>query len=59
MEVEDDGPGHGAGSGTAGGGLTGMRERVSAFGGELEFGPREPRGWRVSARLCLDPAAAS
>ena len=47
------------GPGAAGGGLTGMRERISAFGGELDFGPRQPRGWRVTARLAHDPAAAS
>lgn len=58
VEVEDDGSG-GAGPARApGGGLTGMRERVSAFGGELDCGPRHPRGWRVTARLRLDPAAA-
>jgi signal transduction histidine kinase len=32
-------------------GLMGMRERVVAFGGEVEAGPRQPRGWRVSAWL--------
>jgi hypothetical protein len=36
-----------------------MRESISAFGGELDFGPRDPRGWQVTARLELDPAAAS
>ncbi len=59
VDVEDDGPGLGAAAGAAGGGLTGMRERISAFGGDLDFGPRHPRGWRVSARLGLDPAAVS
>jgi signal transduction histidine kinase len=58
VQVEDDGAGRGAANG-AGGGLTGMRERVSAFGGDLEFGPRDPRGWRVTARLGFEPAAAS
>ena len=58
VEVQDDGSGRGAEPGTAGGGLTGMRERISAFGGELDFGPRQPRGWRVTARLDLDTAAA-
>jgi signal transduction histidine kinase len=72
VEVEDDGycgadgigasgggasgGGAGMGAGGAGGGLTGMRERVSAFGGELTCGPRQPRGWRVTARL--DPGTA-
>ncbi|MGP7997318.1 MAG: sensor histidine kinase [Streptosporangiaceae bacterium] len=59
VDVEDDGTGGTARPGAAGGGLTGMRERVNAFGGELDFGPREPKGWRVSARLGPDPAAAS
>jgi signal transduction histidine kinase len=58
VDVEDDGAGRGAAPG-AGGGLTGMRERISAFGGDLDFGPRHPSGWRVTARLYLDPAAAS
>ncbi len=59
VDVEDDGTGGTARPGAAGGGLTGMRERIKAFGGELDFGPRDPRGWRVSARLRPDPAAAS
>jgi signal transduction histidine kinase len=59
VDVEDDGSGSGAPPGAAGGGLTGMRERIGAFGGELDFGPRHPCGWRVTARLELDPAAAS
>jgi signal transduction histidine kinase len=57
VEVQDDGSG-GAAPGPPGGGLTGMRERIGAFGGELDFGPRHPCGWRVTARLDLDPAAA-
>ena len=28
-------------------------------GGELDCGPRDPRGWRVTARLHPDTAAAS
>jgi signal transduction histidine kinase len=36
-----------------------MRERISAFGGDFDFGPRHPRGWRVTARLYLDPAVTS
>ena len=59
VDVEDDGTGLGAEPGAAGGGLTGMRERIGAFGGDLDFGPRQPRGWRVRARLGLDPAAVS
>jgi signal transduction histidine kinase len=59
VEVDDDGTGGTGGPSAPGGGLTGMRERVSAFGGELDCGPRDPRGWRVTALLRLDPAAAS
>jgi signal transduction histidine kinase len=59
IDVEDDGAGRGAVPGVAGGGLTGMRERISAFGGDLDFGPRDTRGWRVTARLNLDPVATS
>jgi len=59
VQVDDDGAGDTAGPHPAGGGMTGMRERVSAFGGELACGPRDPHGWRVTALLRLDPAAAS
>jgi len=38
--------------GYGGHGISGMRERVAAFGGELEAGPRQTgRGWRVHARV--------
>jgi signal transduction histidine kinase len=56
LEVDDDGAGRAGVSPAPGGGLTGMAERVGAFGGELTCGPRQPRGWRVTARL--DPGAA-
>ncbi len=59
VDVEDDGTGGTAEPGPAGGGLTGMRERISASGGELDFGPRQPQGWRVTARLDPGTAAAS
>jgi signal transduction histidine kinase len=67
VEVTDDGQGEGgpararapgAGSapseaapGTAGHGLTGMRERASVFGGEFRAGSRPEGGFRVVARL--------
>jgi signal transduction histidine kinase len=56
VEVEDDGAGRAGVPSAPGGGLTGMAQRVSAFGGELTCGPRQPRGWRVTARL--DPGHA-
>jgi len=57
VEVEDDGAGHFGATGTPGGGMTGMAERVSAYGGELACGPRQPRGWRVTATLAPGPVA--
>jgi signal transduction histidine kinase len=56
VEVTDDGVGSAGVRNAPGGGLTGMAERVGAFGGELTCGPRQPRGWRVTARL--DPGTA-
>ena len=58
VEVDDDGTGGAGEPGAPGGGLTGMAERISAFGGELDCGPRHPQGWRVTARLHLDAVAA-
>ncbi len=36
-------------------GLLGLRERVSLYGGAFDAGPRQAGGWRVTARLPLDP----
>jgi signal transduction histidine kinase len=57
VEVTDDGRGAvtSASDGRAGTGhgLIGMRERVAAFGGDLEIGPGPDGGFRVAARLPL------
>ena len=48
--VDDNGAGAAAnGPPHAGGGLTGMRERVHAFGGHLDAGPKPEGGFRVRA----------
>jgi hypothetical protein len=41
-------------------GLAGMRERAQVFGGRVEAGPGEGRGWRVATSLSLTelPSAA-
>jgi signal transduction histidine kinase len=55
IEVSDDGRG---GTPNGGGhGLTGLRERVTVFGGELETKGREGGGFLVRARLPLEPGA--
>jgi two-component system sensor histidine kinase DesK len=49
LNVEDDGRGAvGGGTGT---GLDGLANRVHALGGSIEFGPREPRGFRLRVEL--------
>lgn len=52
IEITDDGrvmvP-----AGTAGRGLTGMRERVDLLGGDLDVGPNGDVGYRVRARVPL------
>ena len=55
VDVDDDGAGRAAPAAAgAGGGLPGMRERIRAYGGDVQAGPRQPAGWAVSARLPLD-----
>ena len=55
VDIDDDGAGVTApATAGVGGGLLGMRERVHAYGGDVQAGPRGPGGWRVSARLRLD-----
>jgi len=48
VEIADDGVGTAA---AAGNGLSGLRERVSAAGGVVEAGPRQPAGWRLFVSL--------
>ncbi len=58
LQVEDDGRGVPAteiGLPGAGSGIAGMRERATALGGTLWAGPRNGRGFRVRARLPIDP----
>ena len=57
--IDDDGTAP-SGGGTAigtGSGITGMRERAAALGGELSAGFRPGGGFRVSARLPVGPAS--
>jgi signal transduction histidine kinase len=58
VQVDDDGGGSSSHDtlGT-GKGIVGMRERVSALGGELEAGHRSGGGFRVLARFPLDQAS--
>jgi signal transduction histidine kinase len=49
VTVADDGAGTGAQA--PGFGLVGMRERARSVGGTLEAGPREGKGFEVSAVL--------
>ena len=59
VDIDDDGAGAAApATAGVGSGLLGMRERVHAYGGDVQAGPRQPGGWTVSARLRLDDGDA-
>jgi signal transduction histidine kinase len=54
VSVTDAGVGASAGAATVGHGIVGMRERVSAYGGRFQAGPRSDHGFEVCATF---PAA--
>jgi signal transduction histidine kinase len=58
VEIDDDGtaPSGGDAAIGTGSGITGMRERAAALGGDLSTGFRHGGGFRVSARLPVRPA---
>ena len=51
VRIRDNGPGSTAAADSGGHGLTGMRERAAAFGGELRTGPATGGGFLVEAHL--------
>jgi signal transduction histidine kinase len=63
LEIDDDGTARSAGAPVSGNraigtgsGITGMRERATALGGDLSAGFRRGGGFQVSARLPVRPA---
>jgi signal transduction histidine kinase len=55
IELADDGPGPPSAPNGVGHGLIGMRERASLYGGSLRTGGGAGGGFRVLARLPIDP----
>ncbi|MFJ6197469.1 sensor histidine kinase [Micromonospora sp. NPDC092111] len=58
VEVTDTGRGPGPQPDRIGHGLVGMRERVGLYGGILRTGPRPGGGFRVHARIPVEPVGA-
>jgi signal transduction histidine kinase len=56
LEIVDTGVGRSLAPTRGGLGQVGMRERIAAVGGELEFGPRARGGYLVRARIPLGAA---
>jgi signal transduction histidine kinase len=58
VDVHDDGTGRPVRpeAGTAGHGLTGMRERAAVYGGTVSAGPGPAGGWRIHADLPIPVA---
>src|SRR5215469_3430169 len=56
IEIVDDGAGEPAptGSAPAGNGLSGLRERVAAAGGQVDAGPLQAGGWQLRVTLAPD-----
>jgi signal transduction histidine kinase len=60
VDIDDDGAGADApATASIGSGLIGMQERARAYGGDVQAGPRQRGGWKVSARLRLDDGDAA
>lgn len=56
LSVIDDGKAYHPDSNGTGTGIQGMKERVRAVDGTLEYGPRTPYGWKVVVRVpCAAP----
>ena len=55
IDVSDDGPGVLGGSEAALADLLAIRGAVAALGGTLDAGPRDKRGYRVEARIPIEP----